>query len=105
MKVISQKFDDSDLWRTWIYLGPFQGAFLVPASVDKVVLRYGQLISQFVFDASALEGNPFTYPEVKTLFNGVTLEGHKLSDQQAGSQSGGGGQRPAGLRQGWEVPP
>ena len=52
------------------------------ASVDKVVFRYGQLLPQFVFDASALEGNPFTYPEVKTLFDGVTVGGHKLSDQQ-----------------------
>jgi len=28
-----------------------------------------------------LEGNPFTYPEVKTLLDGVTVGGHKISDQ------------------------
>ena len=27
------------------------------------------------------EGNPFTFVEVKTLLNGVTVGGHKLSDQ------------------------
>ncbi|WP_419642185.1 Fic family protein, partial [Thiolapillus sp.] len=29
-----------------------------------------------------LEGNPFTYPEIKTLLDGVTVGGHKLSDQE-----------------------
>ncbi len=28
-----------------------------------------------------LEGNPFTFPEVQTLLDGVTVGGHKLSDQ------------------------
>jgi Fic family protein len=34
----------------------------------------------FVFHTIALEGNPFTFPEVKTLLDGVTVGGHKLSD-------------------------
>ncbi len=54
----------------------------VSASVERVVFRYKQSLAQFVFDASALEGNPFTYPEVKTLMDGVTVGGHKISDQQ-----------------------
>jgi Fic family protein len=28
-----------------------------------------------------LEGNPFTFPEVQTLLDGVTVGGHKLSDE------------------------
>ncbi len=52
------------------------------ASVNRAVFRYKQMLPQFVFDASALEGNPFTYPEVKTLLDGVTVGGHKLSDER-----------------------
>ncbi|MCY4007534.1 MAG: hypothetical protein OXE84_12040 [Rhodobacteraceae bacterium] len=54
----------------------------VPASVDRVVFLYKQILAQFVFDASSLEGNPFTYPEVKTLLDGVTVGGHKLTDER-----------------------
>ena len=36
----------------------------------------------FVFNTVALEGNPFTFPEVKTLHDGVTVGGHKLSDAE-----------------------
>ena len=34
----------------------------------------------FVFHTVALEGNPFTFPEVKTLLEGITVGGHKQSD-------------------------
>lgn len=54
----------------------------VSASVDRAVYRYKQMLAQFVFDASYLEGNPFTFPEVKTLLDGVTVGGHKLTDEQ-----------------------
>ena len=40
------------------------------------------MLSVFVWDASVLEGNPFTYPEVKTLLDGVTVGGRKISDQE-----------------------
>lgn len=36
----------------------------------------------FVYHTAALEGNPFTYPEVKTLLDGITVGGHKLSDSE-----------------------
>ncbi len=29
-----------------------------------------------------LEGNPLTFPEVKTLLDGVTVGGHRISDQE-----------------------
>ena len=51
-------------------------------SVERAVFRYKQSLAEFVYDASALEGNPFTYPEVQTLMEGVTVGGRKLSDQQ-----------------------
>ena len=52
------------------------------ASVDRSVFRYRQMLAQFVFDASYLEGNPFTFPEVKTLLDGVTVGGHRISDER-----------------------
>jgi len=40
------------------------------------------MLPEFVWDASVLEGNPFTFPEVKTLLDGVTVGGRKISDQE-----------------------
>lgn len=36
----------------------------------------------FIYNTSALEGNAMTFPEVQTLLEGVTVGGHKLSDEQ-----------------------
>ena len=35
----------------------------------------------YIYNTSALEGNAMTYPEVETLLDGVTVGGHKLSDE------------------------
>jgi len=51
-------------------------------SVERVSFRFQQMLSVFVWDASVLEGNPFTYPEVKTLLDGVTVGGRRVSDQE-----------------------
>ena len=51
-------------------------------SLDRVCFRFHRLLPEFVWDAGVLEGNPFTFPEVKTLLEGVTVCGHKLSDQE-----------------------
>ncbi len=47
--------------------------FIAMAKKDKV---------DFIYNTSALEGNIMTYPEVATLLDGVTVGGHKLSDEQ-----------------------
>lgn len=48
----------------------------------RYILTYvKQMISEFVYDMSTLENNPFTLPEVQTLLDGITVSGHKLSDQ------------------------
>ncbi|AXL52890.1 filamentation induced by cAMP protein Fic [Paraburkholderia caffeinilytica] len=39
------------------------------------------MLAEFVWDASVLEGNPLTFTEVKTLLDGVTVGGRKISDQ------------------------
>jgi len=50
-------------------------------SVERVCFRFHRMLPEFVWDASVLEGNPFTFPEVKTLLDGVTVGGRKISDQ------------------------
>jgi len=56
---------------------------LVPTySIERVCFRFHRMLPEFVWDASVLEGNPFTFPEVKTLLDGVTIGGRKISDQE-----------------------
>lgn len=57
---------------------------------ERVCFRAKKILEQIVFDTVKLEGNPYTFPEVKTLLDGITVGGHKLSDEkqilnQAGS--------------------
>lgn len=35
----------------------------------------------YIWDAAALEGNPYTLPEVQTLLEGITVSGHRVADQ------------------------
>lgn len=51
-------------------------------SIERVGFRFHRMLPEFVWDASVLEGNPFTYPEVQTLLDGVTIGGRKISDQE-----------------------
>jgi len=51
-------------------------------SVERVSFRFHRMLPEFVWDAGVLEGNPFTFPEVKTLLDGVTVGGRKISDQE-----------------------
>lgn len=51
-------------------------------SKERVCFRLHRMLPEFVWDASVLEGNPFTYPEVQTLLDGITVGGRKLSDQE-----------------------
>jgi len=54
----------------------------LPKSDKGYALTYiRQMISEFVYDMGSLENNPFTFPEVQNLLDGVTVGGHKLSDQ------------------------
>jgi Fic family protein len=51
-------------------------------SLERVAFRFHRMLPEFVWDASVLEGNPFTFPEVKTLLEGITVGGRKISDQE-----------------------
>lgn len=37
---------------------------------------------EYVYNVIHLEGNPMTYPEVQTLLEGITVGGHKISDER-----------------------
>lgn len=50
-------------------------------SLERVCFRFHRMLPEFVWDAGVLESNPFTYPEVKTLLDGVTVGGRRISDQ------------------------
>lgn len=48
----------------------------------KLIMLVKKLLPDVVFNMANLEGNPFTYPEVQTLLDGITIGGHKVSDEQ-----------------------
>lgn len=47
---------------------------------ERALWRMKKLFSEIVFDVTALEGNPFTFPQVQTLLEGITVGGQKISD-------------------------
>jgi len=49
---------------------------------SKAIMLARRQLAEFVFDAVNLEGINFTLPEIQTLLEGITVGGHKLSDQQ-----------------------
>jgi Fic family protein len=51
-------------------------------SVARACFRFQRMLPEFVWDAGVLEGNPFTFPEVKTLLDGISVGGRRLSDQE-----------------------
>ena len=51
-------------------------------SPERAVKRFQKSLPQFVWEAAQLEGNPFTFPEVQTLLDGITVGGRKISDAQ-----------------------
>jgi Fic family protein len=48
----------------------------------KAIMLAKRQLPEFVYDAVNLEGINFTLPEIMTLLDGVTVGGHKISDQQ-----------------------
>lgn len=52
------------------------------ASVQRAVFRCRRMLPEYVWDAGVLEGNPFTFVEVKTLLDGVTVGGRRVFDHE-----------------------
>ena len=55
---------------------------VMPVTTHRALSIYKQQQTTFVWDAARLENNPFTFVEVQTLLDGVTVGGHKLSDAE-----------------------
>ena len=47
---------------------------------EKTIMLTRRMLPEYVFDISQLENNPLTFPQVKTLLDGITIGGHKISD-------------------------
>ena len=72
MKLNSKEINSIDTSNLALFKPNKKHAFML-AKKDKI---------DFIYNTSALEGNAMTYPEVQTLLEGVTVGGHKLSDEQ-----------------------
>jgi len=44
------------------------------------IMQAKRMLPEYVFDTAQLENNPLTFPEVKTLIDGITVGGHKIRD-------------------------
>lgn len=53
---------------------------ITPDKTKALFFAKRQLV-ELVYDAVNLEGINYTIPEVQTLLDGVTIGGHRLSDQ------------------------
>lgn len=54
----------------------------------KALMLAKRQLTEFVWDAVTLEGIHFTLPEIQTLLDGITVGGHRLSDQQIALNQG-----------------
>lgn len=61
---------------------------IIKPNRDKALMLAQRALGELVYDAVQLEGINFTLPEVLTLLDGVTVGGHKLSDQQIAVNQG-----------------
>ena len=48
----------------------------------KAIMLAKRQLAEFVYDAVNLEGINFTLPEIQTLLDGITVGGHKVTDQR-----------------------
>jgi len=53
-----------------------------PPNRKRACFRARKILEELVYDQCALEGNEFTFPEVKTLMEGVTVGGRRVEDAQ-----------------------
>ena len=56
-------------------------SLLEGTTVERARARFRASLPEYVWDAAALEGNPYTLPEVQTLLEGITVTGHRIADQ------------------------
>lgn len=54
----------------------------MPPNKDRSLMLAKRQLAELIYDAVNLEGIPFTLPEIQTLLDGITVGGHKVSDQE-----------------------
>lgn len=54
----------------------------MPPNKARSLMLAKRQLSELVYDAVNLEGIPFTLPEIQTLLDGITVGGHKVTDQE-----------------------
>jgi len=74
--MLNQK--QNQLGFTWHYQVPE----INPQGIERACFRVQKLFPEYVWNTVYLEDNPFTFPEVQTVLEGITVGGHKLADQQ-----------------------
>lgn len=63
-------------------LGPARIHTTTPPDRARAIFRARKALEEVVYDTVALEGNPFTFAEVKTLLEGVTVGGRRVEDAE-----------------------
>ena len=61
---------------------PISFATSTPPDRARAIFRVRKAMPEVVYDTTALEGNPMTFPEVQTLLDGITVGGHRVSDAE-----------------------
>lgn len=51
-------------------------------NTKRAIWRAKKVFADIIHDVTALEGNPFTVPEIQTLLDGITVGGRKVSDAE-----------------------
>lgn len=52
-----------------------------PKGTDRAIWRFQRQMASLIFNDAALEGNTYTEPEVRTLLDGVSVEGHSEEEE------------------------
>ena len=63
-------------------LPDFKVETTTPPDSQRACFRARKVLEEIVYDTVALENNPFTFPEVQTLMDGITVGGHKIEDER-----------------------
>lgn len=71
-------------WQTELIgkIGMIEKQWNIKPNFSKALMLAQREVATFVCDAINLEGIAITLPEVQTLLEGITVGGHKVSDQQ-----------------------
>ena len=51
-------------------------------NIKLILQKIKHMLPEYIYDAVQVENNPITIPEIKTLVDGITIGGHRISDVQ-----------------------